>query len=272
MKNTSFTNTLCPPRSPEVLKTAEGIKKALIRLFFDYSTSMSRNKKAVYDAAVSTLERLAKENEQAIDCEFVAQIIFLGDEVKFFNDQPLDPGQLLELFSDDDYVLKGSTEINKWVDFFDKDYSRSSGFLDSLNSYGYKCYNLIFTDFVGTDDADVRSRSLEVLKSNAFYPKYSTTLCVFFGPENKKEEAAVIAGSEENVIAVTPDLFQFLTPTIIGSSVMLINSTHVNNGSTSETAKHTLENIKNGQEGANNAKMSADEIAKAMEDLMKGLA
>ncbi len=263
MKNSSCVN--CIPNM------SEGRKILLIRIFLDYSTSMSPNRKNSYDTTISTLKRLAIEDAQSIDFKIVVQIIFLGDEVKFFNDQPLSPGQLLEVFTEDDYVLKGSTEINKWVDFFDKDYSRSSGFLDSLNNYGYKCYNLIFTDFVGTDDADVRNKSLERLKTNAFYPKYSTTLCVFFGPENKKEEAAIIAGSEENVIAITPDLFPFLAPTIIGSSVMLINSTHINTGSSSETAARTLKNIKNGQEGANNAKMSAEEIAKAMEDLMRGL-
>lgn len=270
MKNTHYINTICTPNSAS--ETAEGMKKTLYRIFLDYSTSMSRNKRVVYDATINILKFLANKNSNAIDVEFLSQIIFLGDEVKFFNTEPLDPGMLLEIFSEDNYVLEGSTQIHKWVDFFDTDYSSASGYLDKLREYGYKCFNLIFTDFIGTDDEALRNTSLQRLTTNAYYPAYSDTLCVFFGPENKKAEAALIAGHENKVIPITDDIVSFLTPAIITSSVIRIDSTHIKTESSAETVKETLNNLKEGKAGADYATLSADEVAKAMEELMKGLA
>lgn len=281
MKNTiNYINTVNTAHRPLSIidnlifeaKSAEGIKKCLIRFYLDYSTSMARNRMPVYNTVIETLETLAKKNGEAIDCEFLCQIVFVGDEVKFFTDEPLYPSQLLEIFHESDYKLEGSTKIGKWIESFDKDYSRSSGYLTKLKEYGYKAFNIIFTDFMATDDATARYKALDSLKNNTYYPKFSSTLCVFFGPDNKKNEAEAVAGSADNIVAVSGNLFAYLTPMIIGSTVAITDATHVNNGTSHEVATDTMGNIANGESGASNTKLSPDELAKAMDDILKGTA
>lgn len=195
----------------------------------DRSGSIERVREKFRSALSNTFSGLAKADQASADMRTRVKLALFNNTMEEFNEVHLDPQQLADTFTDEDFRCFGTTSAGQVSRYIDKELSRTSPVVRSLkkNSPGFTF--IIFTDGQVNDPVALREDARKVLESNRFYQKYCRVLVVFLGDEKDKASAVALAdGKEENVIALGDDLIPLISPIIIGSTVTFTDGTHVN--------------------------------------------
>lgn len=256
MSNTMYTSALLNAHSQTVLSVEdeEEFITQYIWLIGDKSGSIKPKEAAVYSQISQVFSGLAEVNKASTDIRVRVKLALFNGTITNFNDVHLDPQQLADTFTEDDFRCSGSTSASAVSRYIDKELSRSSPVVRSLkkNSPGFTF--VIITDGQVNDPAALREDARKVLESNRFYQKYCRVLVVFLGNEADKATAVAMAdGHEENVVALGDDLVSLLGPVIIGSTVTFADGTHLNstgNRSVSDLAEDAKKRSNDGTASA----------------------
>lgn len=223
-------------------------------LILDNSISVRGKEAEVYEQVQHTLSGLAKANEDSVDMRVRVKLAVFNSDIKSFNDVHLDPQQLADTFTADDYRCTGSTNGGAVFRYMDAELSRTSPVVRSLKKNSPGLTFVIVTDAEVNDPVSLRQEARRILESNRFYKDYCRVLVVFLGNDKHKDTAVAMAnGEEKNVVALEDDLVSMLAPVIINSTVTFTDGTHVNSTGTrdlTQLADDTKERNAQGKRGA----------------------
>lgn len=231
-----------------------------IWMIVDRSISINRVREKFRDALSGTFAGLAESDRGSADIRTRVKLAWFNNTIEEFNNVHLDPQQLADTFTDDDFRCSGTTSAGEVCRYIDKELSRTSPVVRSLkkNSPGFTF--LIFTDGQVNDPVALREDARKVLQSNRFYQKYCRVLVVFLGDEKDKASAVALAnGQEENVIALGEDLIPMISPIVIGSTVTFTDGTHLNSTGERTFSQLAEETRKRENEGSTSAAELDDE-------------
>lgn len=95
------------------VKENKGMRTCVLFLFLDKSGSVTTKEGSIYDAFTNLMEKLAKQNETALDMQIKVVLLTFDNNVHVFNpnNTPLPPEQVLELFERKDYKCGGGTSL-----------------------------------------------------------------------------------------------------------------------------------------------------------------
>ena len=129
---------------------------------------------------------------------------------------------------------------------------------------------LMPTDMEDTDAPEVIAAARERLMKNRFFNACKKIIIFVGSSENKKKAAATLAGGEENVISITNNLKEYLSPIMISATMIQSDSTHISNSTTSpvETGKELRKKTESGKESQN--QFRDKELEKELEDFLSG--
>lgn len=242
------------------VKENKGMRTCVLFLFLDKSGSVTTKEGSIYDAFKNLMEKLAKQNETALDMEIKVVLITFDNNVHVFNpnNTPLPPEQVLELFERKDYKCGGGTSLANVFTELDRIFSREeNGFLTQMKPGDLYPMVLYVSDYVPTDTKEDYEKAKNKLLSNRFYEK-TRRLCIYLGSENRRADAAELVGSEDNVVVLESDVDTLLTPVLIGSTLLSTDSTHTNTqnetNSPVELAEQQKKRAIEGAQGAQNQK------------------
>lgn len=233
-------------------------RKCVVIIALDDSGSMSPKEEVVFQATKQLLQMLAKENESSIDFEFRVILMVFNNDVHVINTNsiPLPPEQLLELFDRKDYSCSGGTSLAAVFRKLDQLFSRKENGLLNQAQKGDPFPLVIFiSDYVATDAIESYDNAKNTLLSNQFYSN-TNRLCVYVGSGNRKNAAAELVGSEDNVLALETNLEGLLAPVIMGSTIIAADATHIGNAekTPADVAKEQQQRAEEGQQSAGNLK------------------
>ena len=210
--------------------------------------------------AKNLLTELAEKNKNGEDCQFLVKIVTFNNDVHVLNNEFLDPAQLLEVVDDSTFSCDGGTNLTALLREMDAACSRQAEGFKGAHRSDYKPVNVLITDMHGTDTQSARDAALNRLMDNQLFTKKSEVLCVYVGSENDIHYVEKLAGGKENIVSISDseNLSKYITPVVMGSSVLSSIETHVNgqksNGSLAEEAKNRA------GDGEKSAKQLMDEI------------
>lgn len=246
----------------------------VIILALDKSGSMTGNSETVYHATMELLQTLAKMNQTALDFEYRVVLMTFDTEVNVLNPDgvPLPPEHFLELFTLSDYVCRGGTSLAAVFKSVDSLFSRKNhGLLAESRKGDALPLVLYISDYMATDAQESYDAAKDVLLANRYYQK-TNRLCIFLGPEHKRNAAAELVGSDDNVVALSQNLEMLLTPVIIDSSIIMADATHI--GNTEKTPKQVAQEQREkslcGEKAAEN--LTEEELMEEMKKIFGDMA
>jgi len=250
----------------------EGDRVCVVVIALDKSGSMGVREDVVHKATVDLLKALAKKNETALDFEFRVILMMFDTEVHVINADytPLPPEQVLELFDRNDYKCGGGTSLAAVFTKLDQMFSRKESGLLSQSKPGDAYPMVLFiSDYAATDAKESYENAKNRLLSNIFYGK-TARLCVYVGGGSRRSAAAELVNGEDNVLALDTDLETFLTPVVMGSTILTTDATHI--GGEKSTPKDTAqEQKKRAEDGKKSAKTLTDDVLeKQLKELFGG--
>lgn len=250
----------------------EQLRTVEVYIYLDNSGSMVINEEDVYNAVQTTLLSLEKQNKASLTFCYRVKIMTFNDSVREFNSTALPPAQLAELFRPEHYRCKGSTNLSAMLDHMDKQFSHTSSLVTGRKKGDYKVIMVTITDFAGTDDPAARKRALDRINSNRFAKQMVDQICVFVGSEADKKEAILLAGSEDNIIALCQNLSECLAPTMINTTITTVESTHMDTDQDNKTpASLGKEALERQAEGSKTADLFAKKsLSQKIDELLGG--
>lgn len=244
----------------------------------DKSGSVKTLRNHIYKATIQALERIDKADADSVDFSYRVTILLFNGKTTIFNKQPLPAGQLLELFDEGSYQPEGQTSIVELHKTLDELLSRKSsiGLLQGMDKGDPLPTILMVTDYLPTDDENELTIAENQLLSNRFFQR-ANRLCIYLGAEQNRAAAARMVGGEDKVISIeNAQIEALLAPVLATTSIIMSDSTHINDGSTQQLAEEARDRAENGKEGAaafteypsTDSQLSDDELAKRLEELM----
>lgn len=222
----------------------DGLRACRISLWVDTSGSMSGHASDMAKGVKNLLQELADKNKNAEDCQFLVKIITFNNDVHVLNNEFLDPAQLLEIVDESTFYCDGGTNLTALLREMDSACSRQAEGFKGAHRSDYKPVNVLITDMHGTDTQSARDAALNRLMDNQLFAKKSETLCVYVGSESDFHYVEKIAGGKENIVSIRENFSDYISPVVMGSSVLSSIETHVNgqsNGSLAQEAKDRVE-------------------------------
>lgn len=219
----------------------DGLRACRISLWVDTSGSMSGHASDMAKGVKNLLQELADKNKNAEDCQFLVKIITFNNDVHVLNNEFLDPAQLLEVVDDSTFYCDGGTNLTALLREMDAACSRQAEGFKGAHRSDYKPVNVLITDMHGTDIQSARDAALNRLMDNQLFTKKSEVLCVYVGSESDFHYVEKIAGGKQNIVSIRENFSDYISPVVMGSSVLSSIETHVNgqsNGSLAEEAKN----------------------------------
>lgn len=235
----------------------DGLRACRITMWVDTSGSMSGHASDMAKGVKNLLQELADKNKNAEDCQFLVKIVTFNNDVHVLNNEFLDPAQLLEVVDDSTFSCDGGTNLTALLREMDSACSRQAEGFKGAHRSDYKPVNVLITDMHGTDTQSARDAALNRLMDNQLFTKKSEVLCVYVGSESDFHYVEKIAGGKQNIVSLRENFSEYISPVVMGSSVLSSIETHVNgqsNGSLAEEAK------KRAGDGEKSAKQLMDEI------------
>lgn len=244
----------------------EDIRTAIIIKIDDISGSMQAHEKTMYEANTLVLQELAGRNENATEVRHVVQQIFLNNNVTVFNEELMDPADLLTLLSEKDFKCYSTTNMDGMLKHIDDAFHTDSPLVAKMVLCGIKPVILFTTDWCGNHDTAKEKEYIKKIKNNRLIQKYVQMLCVYVGPESRKQEVEDLFGVD-NVVPLTKDLSKHLANTLINSTINLLDGTRIN--AQEQTAREVAEKEKANSESTATAlgTMSYDEAKQYMNNL-----
>lgn len=219
----------------------DGLRVCRISLWVDTSGSMSGHAADMTNGIKKLLTELADKNKNAEDCQFLVKIITFNNDVHVLNNEFLDPAQLLEIVDESTFSCDGGTNLTALLREMDAACSRQAEGFKGAHRSDYKPVNVLITDMHGTDIQSARDAALNRLMDNQLFTKKSEVLCVYVGSESDFHYVEKIAGGKRNIVSIRENFSDYISPVVMGSSVLSSIETHVNgqsNGSLAEEAKN----------------------------------
>lgn len=251
----------------------EELRTIFVYLVYDVSGSMAKHKKTMYESFVATCRALCSAQNE--DYNYRVKLVLFNDTVKELNKEFQSPEDLIALVSEDDDEFKcsGCTSLGKIIEYLDNQFSRDSLKGRHLTSADPKSLVVMVTDYIPTDSEDVRRKATDQILANRFYKKANQTLCIYCGDDKHKADAAELAGSLDNIVALGTDssaIAKLLTPVIISSTITLSDATHICGDSTgeetvSDTVGKIVDRTKKNQESVD--KMDDEALKKELIDI-----
>lgn len=235
----------------------DGLRVCRISLWVDTSGSMSGHAADMTNGIKKLLTELADKNKNAEDCQFLVKIVTFNNDVHVLNNEFLDPAQLLEIVDESTFSCDGGTNLTALLREMDAACSRQAEGFKGAHRSDYKPVNVLITDMHGTDIQSARDAALNRLMDNQLFTKKSEVLCVYVGSESDFHYVEKIAGGKANIVSIRENFSDYISPVVMGSSVLSSIETHVNgqsNGSLAEEAKNRA------GDGEKSAKQLMDEI------------
>lgn len=235
----------------------DGLRVCRISLWVDTSGSMSGHAADMTNGIKKLLTELAEKNKNAEDCQFLVKIVTFNNDVHVLNNEFLDPAQLLEIVDESTFYCDGGTNLTALLREMDAACSRQAEGFKGAHRSDYKPVNVLITDMHGTDTQSARDAALNRLMDNQLFTKKSEVLCVYVGSESDFHYVEKIAGGKQNIVSIRENFSDYISPVVMGSSVLSSIETHVNgqsNGSLAEEAKNRA------GDGEKSAKQLMDEI------------
>ena len=158
------------------VKENKGMRTCVLFLFLDKSGSVTTKEGSIYDAFTNLMEKLAKQNETALDMQIKVVLLTFDNNVHVFNpnNTPLPPEQVLELFERKDYKCGGGTSLANVFTELDRIFSREkNGFLTQMKPGDLYPMVLYVSDYVPTDTKE----DYEKLRKQ--YPHLSIEECEY---------------------------------------------------------------------------------------------
>ena len=233
----------------------------------DTSASMNPYQTDVYNSINELLDTLESKNSTSEDVEYRVSLAFFNDDVDEYAVIPMKPEMLKAMIDEKMFECNGCTNLTAAVNFIDRQFSHNSEFFTHKHTGDPKSFTLVITDMAGTDNDQDRSNALKQLKSNRFYSQANNTLVIFTGSDATKQDAAILAGGEENVIALNGRIADLLPVVAIESTIAMTDATHTHHGekgeheepTSAEVAQKIVEREEEGADsGENIAQNSAD--------------
>ena len=222
----------------------DGLRVCRISLWVDTSGSMSGHAADMTNGIKKLLTELADKNKNAEDCQFLVKIVTFNNDVHVLNNEFLDPAQLLEIVDESTFSCDGGTNLTALLREMDAACSRQAGGFKGAHRSDYKPVNVLITDMHGTDTQSARDAALNRLMDNQLFTKKSEVLCVYVGSESDFHYVEKIAGGKANIVSIRENFSDYVSPVVMGSSVLSSIETHVNgqsNGSLAQEAKDRVE-------------------------------
>ena len=222
----------------------DGLRVCRITMWVDTSGSMSGHAADMTNGIKKLLTELADKNKSAEDCQFLVKIVTFNNDVHVLNNEFLDPAQLLEVVDNSTFSCDGGTNLTALLREMDAACSRQAEGFKGAHRSDYKPVNVLITDMHGTDTQSARDAALNRLLDNQLFAKKSETLCVYVGSESDFHYVEKIAGGKENIVSIRENFSDYISPVVMGSSVLSSIETHVNgqsNGSLAQEAKDRVE-------------------------------
>lgn len=240
----------------------------------DISGSMSPYEKDVYSSINELLDTLESKNSTSEDVEYRIALAFFNDNVNEYAIAPMKPEMLKVMIDEKMFECNGGTNLTAAVNFIDRQFSRNSEFFTHKHSGDPKSFTLVITDMVGTDNDQDRSNALKLLKSNRFYSQANNTLVIFTGSDATKQDASILAGGEENVIALNGRIADLLPIVAIESTITMSDATHTQHDENGEMAEPTNAEraqriLDREEEGADSGENISQNSADVNEELKK---
>lgn len=256
-----------------ILAPAEESLRKIVHIIIplDKSGSMASKRSEIFTAVHELLSTLSKENLDNVDVEYRVRLATFNDRITELTEGALPPEDVTELFGEEEYACTGLTGLAAVYDYLDKNFSRAPGtFLDGLRPGDPMPVVLIPTDMEETDSPAALAAAQEKLMKNRFFMA-SKRIIIFVGSsESKKKAAADLAGGEENVICVTSNLKEYLSPLMISATLIQSDSTHISNRTTTpeETGNDLRGKLESGKQSQN--QFRDKELEKELEDFLSG--
>lgn len=222
----------------------DGLRVCRITMWVDTSGSMSGHAADMTNGIKKLLTELVDKNKNAEDCQFLVKIITFNNDVHVLNNEFLDPAQLLEVVDDSTFYCDGGTNLTALLREMDAACSRQAEGFKGTHRSDYKPVSVLITDMHGTDTQSARDAALNRLMDNQLFTKKSEVLCVYVGSESDFHYVEKIAGGKENIVSIRENFSDYISPVVMGSSVLSSIETHVNgqsNGSLAQEAKDRVE-------------------------------
>lgn len=222
----------------------DGLRVCRISLWVDTSGSMSGHAADMTNGIKKLLTELADKNKNAEDCQFLVKIVTFNNDVHVLNNEFLDPAQLLEIVDESTFSCDGGTNLTALLREMDAACSRQAEGFKGAHRSDYKPVNVLITDMHGTDTQSARDAALNRLMDNQLFTKKSEVLCVYVGSESDFHYVEKIAGGKANIVSIRENFSDYISPVVMGSSVLSSIETHVNgqsNGSLAQEAKDRVE-------------------------------
>lgn len=222
----------------------DGLRVCRITMWVDTSGSMSGHAADMTKGTKNLLTELADKNKNAEDCQFLVKIVTFNNDVHVLNNEFLDPAQLLEIVDESTFSCDGGTNLTALLREMDSACSRQAEGFKGAHRSDYKPVNVLITDMHGTDTQSARDAALNRLMDNQLFTKKSEVLCVYVGSESDFHYVEKIAGGKANIVSIRENFSDYISPVVMGSSVLSSIETHVNgqsNGSLAQEAKDRVE-------------------------------
>ena len=263
--------TLCPiPYNAISALSAEDLEEFAIHhlcLIFDNSRSMTKYQRDAYTQLQQILAGLADANKHSLDMRTLVKLAFFNKTVSIFNDTYLQPEQLADTLTVENYQCHGTTSASAVYRFLDQELSRSNPAVRNLKKNDPGFTIVLITDAQVNDAENLRKEAHAMLESNRFYRDYCKFLVIYLGDENHKEDAIALAnGDEKSVISLDSNCTALLSPIIVGSTVNFADGTHVHSCSLADIA----EEAKNREAEASRSvtEMRDEDLAKLFASLL----
>lgn len=239
----------------------EELRTIFVYLVYDISGSMNKHSKTMYESFISTCRALTSAQNE--DYNYKVKLVLFNKEVNEFNKEFQSPDDLMELVSEKEFKCDGSTSLGKIIEYLDNQFTREALKNRHMASSDPKSLVIMITDYYPTDAEDIRRKATNRILANRFYKKVNQTLCIYCGDDKHKADAAELAGSLDNIVALGTDIALLLTPVIINSTITLSDATHISGEaseyeSPSEIAERVIDRTKKNQESV--AKMDDEAI------------
>ena len=243
----------------------------------DTSGSMTPYQTDVYNSINELLDTLESKNSTSEDVEYRVALAFFNDDVNEYAVAPMKPEMLKVMIDEKLFECNGCTNLTAAVNFIDNQFSRSSEFFTHKHTGDPKSFTLVITDMMGTDNNTDRSNALKLLKSNRFYSQANNTLVIFTGSDDTKQDAAILAGGEENVIALNGHIADLLPVVAIESTITMTDATHTQHDeegeptepTNAELAQKILDRDKEGADSGKNIAQSSADIDAELQKLLQ---
>ena len=227
------------------------LRTIFVYLVYDVSGSMSKHSKIMYDSFISTCRALTSAQNE--DYNYRVKLVLFNKTVNEFNEEFQSPDDLMELVSEKEFKCDGCTSLGKIIEYLDNQFTRESLKNRHMTSSDPKSLVVMITDYNPTDAEEVRRKATDRILANRFYKKANQTLCIYCGDDQHKADAAELAGSLDNIVALGTDISSLLTPVIINSTITLSDATHICGETTedktpSEIAEEVIDRAKKNEE------------------------